>query len=183
MVPSGGSAGSAPRPLIDDDVNMQDARQDKGVRLAGEMDHLLRNSKKSKIDLQESNLGSVDVVMDTPPEKQIALVDSLRGFDMGLHEEPMDNNEAVAAGSMATNSNEPRSNFRDSLIGVDGGRAYKNEFVNDLVSDDDEPDEEEDEECPVIRAAKAEKIEMRRLWRQTLIIKVMGRIVGYSYLL
>lgn len=53
----------------------------------------------------------------------------------------------------------------------------------DLVSDDEaEPDDDVDPTCPVIRLTKEEKIRLRSKWKQTLIVKVMGRSVGYGYL-
>ncbi|XP_031124327.1 uncharacterized protein LOC116027041 [Ipomoea triloba] len=55
----------------------------------------------------------------------------------------------------------------------------------DLVSDDEEEDGDTDVDggCPVIRLTKEEKVRLRAKWRQSLIVKVMGRNVGYTYLL
>ncbi|XP_031120937.1 uncharacterized protein LOC116024177 [Ipomoea triloba] len=48
----------------------------------------------------------------------------------------------------------------------------------DLVSDD-----EVDKSCPIIRLTREEKVRLRSKWKQTLIVKVLGRNVGYGYLL
>lgn len=54
----------------------------------------------------------------------------------------------------------------------------------DMVSDDEvEGDDDIDPNCPVIRLTKAEKVRLQSKWKQTLIVKVMGRSVGYGYLL
>lgn len=71
--------------------------------------------------------------------------------------------------------------FRKSFLGENIYKTPQNESVEEIVSDYDEQDEEEDEKCLVIRITREEKIRMRRLWRQTLIIKEMGRTIGYTY--
>ncbi|XP_031124226.1 uncharacterized protein LOC116026940 [Ipomoea triloba] len=54
----------------------------------------------------------------------------------------------------------------------------------DLVSDDEEEaDDDVDPHCPIIRVTREEKVRLRSKWKQTLIVKVMGRNVGYGYLL
>lgn len=52
----------------------------------------------------------------------------------------------------------------------------------DAVSDDEDMSEEDDHECPVVKLSKEEKIQLRKPWRQSLIVKVLGRRVGYTYL-
>ncbi|XP_031119048.1 uncharacterized protein LOC116022464 [Ipomoea triloba] len=53
-----------------------------------------------------------------------------------------------------------------------------------MVSDDEEiGDERADPNCPIIRVSKEEKERLRRPWRRTLIIKLLGRKVGYSFLM
>ncbi|XVF70165.1 hypothetical protein PTKIN_Ptkin11bG0139400 [Pterospermum kingtungense] len=70
--------------------------------------------------------------------------------------------------------------FKDTLMGKASERLnLKDEgFISD---DDDLCDEEEEEDSPNI-LSKKEKARLRRPWRQTLIIKLMGRSVGYTYL-
>lgn len=56
--------------------------------------------------------------------------------------------------------------------------------VADYTSDDDAIiQEEEEEDCPTIALTREEKARLRQSWRLTLIIKVLGRKVGYVYLL
>lgn len=64
-------------------------------------------------------------------------------------------------------------------------RETDNPFEMDAVSDDEENEvrNEDDVICPVIKLTKEDKKWLRGLWKQTLIIKVMGRKVGYAYLL
>jgi hypothetical protein len=54
---------------------------------------------------------------------------------------------------------------------------------HEYISDDEEV-EKGDEECPLIMlSAEGKKKRIREPWRQTLIIKVMGRKIGYIYLM
>ncbi|XP_011048782.1 PREDICTED: uncharacterized protein LOC105142718 [Populus euphratica] len=51
----------------------------------------------------------------------------------------------------------------------------------DYIFDDDEVNGEDD--CPLIKLSLDGKQRIRKPWRQTLIIKVMGKRIGYNYLL
>lgn len=68
------------------------------------------------------------------------------------------------------------------------GRVYlmglgESEDLDDgLISDDDVIEESEDASWFGIGMTKEEKIEARRLWRNSLIVKVIGRSVGYHHL-
>jgi hypothetical protein len=56
---------------------------------------------------------------------------------------------------------------------------------HEYISDDEEV-EKGDEECPLIKLSAEERKKKKRIrepWRQTLIIKVMGRKIGYIYLM
>ena len=81
--------------------------------------------------------------------------------------------------------------------GTTGGNSYVeslmgNSFVepeidenmqaNECISEDDEDDCEEDD-CPLIKLSAEEKKRIRKPWQQTLIIKLMGRKVGYMFLI
>ena len=57
---------------------------------------------------------------------------------------------------------------------------------DELYTDDDEEDdveEEMDAECPSISLTKKENERIRRTWKRTLIIKLLGRNIGYHLLL
>ncbi|XP_031127559.1 uncharacterized protein LOC116029652 [Ipomoea triloba] len=54
---------------------------------------------------------------------------------------------------------------------------------DDLNAEEVPDDEDDDPTCPTVRLSVREKEQIREPWRQTLIIKVMGRRVGYAYLL
>ncbi|XP_019155204.1 PREDICTED: uncharacterized protein LOC109152077 [Ipomoea nil] len=56
------------------------------------------------------------------------------------------------------------------------------EGCEDDTSDDEGSEEQDDPECPRIRLSKEDKIRIRRPWRRTLIIQLMGRAIGYNYL-
>lgn len=68
--------------------------------------------------------------------------------------------------------------YKESLAGV----RFESQEENEVVSDDDDIDREEDPECPEVRLTKEEKIRLRKPWKCSLIIKVLGRKVGYTYL-
>jgi hypothetical protein len=80
--------------------------------------------------------------------------------------------------------------------GASGGVSYKDSLIGssylprvmcedaapeECISEDEEDEDEED--CPVIKLSAEEKKRIRSPWRQTLIVKVMGRRVGYMYLI
>ncbi|XVE88261.1 hypothetical protein DITRI_Ditri19aG0055600 [Diplodiscus trichospermus] len=58
-----------------------------------------------------------------------------------------------------------------------------NPEVNNQSQQEEFCADEEEEDCPTIRVAKAKKYRLRQPWRQTLIVKVMGRTIGYNSLL
>ncbi|XP_031095201.1 uncharacterized protein LOC115999492 [Ipomoea triloba] len=59
----------------------------------------------------------------------------------------------------------------------------ENAPIKEEVSDEEELDEaNSDPDCPTIIVTKAEKVRLRRPWRRSLILRVLGRSVGYSYL-
>lgn len=75
--------------------------------------------------------------------------------------------------------------FRDTLIGKNT-KGIQTEYVeeNEFISEDEGYGEEVEEEgCLVINISAEEKIRLRRPWRHTLIVKVMGWQIGYNYLL
>lgn len=52
----------------------------------------------------------------------------------------------------------------------------------EISNDETSNGEEDDPECPVIKYTKEDNEEMQKPWHRTLIIKVMGRRVEYTYL-
>jgi len=73
--------------------------------------------------------------------------------------------------------------YKDSLIGSSYLPRDMSEDASfkECISEDEEDEDEED--CPVIKLSVEEKKRIRFPWRQTLIVKVMGRRVGYMYLI
>ncbi|XP_019166933.1 PREDICTED: uncharacterized protein LOC109162703 [Ipomoea nil] len=71
-----------------------------------------------------------------------------------------------------------KPSFKETVTGV----TQESSEADDIDSDDDEVDMDEDPECPEITLTKADKIRMRKPWRQSLIVKVFGRKVGYTAL-
>jgi hypothetical protein len=70
--------------------------------------------------------------------------------------------------------------YKDSLVGdshTDQRMTCDNEY-DEYVSDDDD-----DDDCPLIQLSAEGKRRIREPWRQTLIVKLMGRRTGYSYLM
>lgn len=72
-------------------------------------------------------------------------------------------------------------NYKETLMGEREASLEKGDDF--LFEDDDFYEEEEDLEFPTIPMTRKDKIELCHRWHQTLIIKVMGRAVGYNYLL
>ncbi|XVE81851.1 hypothetical protein DITRI_Ditri15bG0099200 [Diplodiscus trichospermus] len=75
-----------------------------------------------------------------------------------------------------------KPSFKATLLGMDSANPFDNE--ENYVSDEEEilVDKEEDE-CPAIILSKSEKIRLRAPWKRTLTVKLLGRSVGYRYLL
>ena len=83
---------------------------------------------------------------------------------------------------MPTAEQRPAS-FRDKLLGRNTPHAQ--DEADDWISDDEEisHEEETDPDCPIVKLSKEEKARFRRPWKQTLIIKLLGRSIGYHLLL
>ena len=131
--------------------------KDTKVRSQEEVDLLEMSTKKTKTDLTGMDLDLVDLVKD-----------SLQT------DEPNDDQDV-----------QPKLTFKETLM---GGAGMREGFINvddeSFISDDEEMcEEEKEEDCPTIRLSKMEKARLRSPWRQTLIVKVLGRTVGYAYLL
>uniref|UniRef100_A0A6N2LWJ1 CCHC-type domain-containing protein n=1 Tax=Salix viminalis TaxID=40686 RepID=A0A6N2LWJ1_SALVM len=69
--------------------------------------------------------------------------------------------------------------YVDKLMGetVETKTMDEDTELNDCISEDDDDDSDE-EDCPVIKLTVEEKKRIRAPWKQTLIIKLMGRKVG-----
>ncbi|XP_019160758.1 PREDICTED: uncharacterized protein LOC109157313 [Ipomoea nil] len=77
----------------------------------------------------------------------------------------------------------PPGSYRQSLTGFLSRKITEPSPLDEDASDDDEPVENDDPDCPRILVTKEEKKRLRRLWRKTLIIHLLGRPVGYNLLL
>ncbi|XP_021611705.1 uncharacterized protein LOC110614472 [Manihot esculenta] len=79
--------------------------------------------------------------------------------------------------------------FRDMVVNG-GGDTRVSESIGipntDNATDvllDKENDEEKDELCPEIRLSREEKERLYKLWSRSLLIKLMGKTISYTYLL
>lgn len=132
-----------------------------------DQDTLERSTKKTKRlpSIKESD------VMEGIEEEGLAQTES-RDEDCEMENEVIrDNADKVIS-------------YKRILTGEEeGNRKEKSE--EDLVSDDESDDKEKegDVDCPAITLTKEEKVRLRKPWRQSLIIKVLGKKVGYAYLL
>ncbi|XP_031100770.1 uncharacterized protein LOC116004749 [Ipomoea triloba] len=93
--------------------------------------------------------------------------------------------EAVQPPANPTPENSTETLSFKQIVANETDTEAVNQNDLDLISDDEEkdPDEEVDGGCPVIRLTKEEKLRLRSKWKQTLIVKVLGRSIGYAYLL
>lgn len=135
------------------------------LRSREDLDLLERSTKKTKMD---QNSIMMDALVADGPVRTAE--EEKSGMEDEKAQESIPNN---------------RKSYRDML----SGRRWRQEEVDkqkatiDISDDDDSDGEGDDPECPAIKYTKTEKEEMRKPWSQTLIIKVMGRSVGYNYLL
>lgn len=152
------------------DVCMLKKGSAKGPRSEEETDQLQRSNKKSKRDVFDDNQESVEMVLETPADVY-------------------NRENVIVDGDQVDGRTEARPTFRDAMKGrrldQDPPRdSFANFYDEGTASDDDEVIlEEEDPLCPTIFLTKAEKIQLRSPWRRTLIIKVIGKSVGYNFLL
>ncbi|XP_019183629.1 PREDICTED: uncharacterized protein LOC109178450 [Ipomoea nil] len=80
----------------------------------------------------------------------------------------------------------PPLSYRDTVAGqiAETRIAPKGDHEGvDELSEDEDSDGEEDPLCPTIKLTKEEKEAIRAPWRNALIVKVWGKVVGYSLLL
>lgn len=137
-------------------------------RPSEDQDLLERSTKKTKVTLQGQEGESMDDV-EMEPAKQLMVTEKQETY-MGVAEvRPIEMGVAAS--------------YRAILTGTENGKE-REEAELEEVSDDEEDGPRRDEpDCPVIRLSRMEKARLRKPWRQSLIIKVMGRKVGYAYLL
>lgn len=135
-----------------------------------EKDQLVRSNKKPKRKINR-------LIFDKSPEGDL---------------QPMVTDDPV----LSANHNEippptspPHPSFRDMVRGLNPSSSPVSSFIpieeDDEVSDDDSIPENftEDERCPAILLSKAEKIRMRKPWKQALIIKLLDGKIGYMGLM
>ena len=102
-------------------------------------------------------------------------------------------NKKVKVGCAGTESSGPFENigdesprrkfsYRDMVMGEAsrGQEQYLSGLSDfeEVISDDDE----DDSECPTIKLSCDEKVRLRSTWARTLIIKLIGRAVGFKFL-
>ena len=74
----------------------------------------------------------------------------------------------------------PNPSFKDKLLSVQPLAGDQETMDWFLEEEDEDLEEEEDPCCPKLRLTREEKIRIRSSWRQTLIIKLLGRSIGYK---
>lgn len=126
---------------------------------------------------------------DSNPE--IAQKKSKTTASSSMEEVPknMENANFAPSENMDTTKNENQPNvgpisYKQALA----NESFENpsnpdEICSDSEDDFEEAEEDEDITCPNIRISEKEKLRLRSKWNQTLIVKVLGRNVGYSFLL
>ncbi|XVE81434.1 hypothetical protein DITRI_Ditri15bG0063100 [Diplodiscus trichospermus] len=125
-------------------------------------DLLERSTKKTKVTADGMVIKTVEVIMETLPMS----------------------GEADIQGTQVAGTSIPKMSFKDSLLSTQGTTANGYYHDDEFLSNNEEINKVgEEEDCPMIPLTKAEKARLRRPWHQTFIIKVMGRTVGYNYLL
>lgn len=143
-------------------------------RSSEDQDILERSTKKTKVtpgmeDYQAMN--GIEMEMHTEKEAWGALNNQRESHEV--------------QGQKTNNGSTPHDgSYRSILMGLDES-TQKDQKEEDLASDDekDDGDREGNGDCPFIELTKKDKVRLRSSWRKTLIVKVMGRRVGYAYLL
>lgn len=130
---------------------------------AEEADLLRRSKKKTKRNLADRENGPMEMEegeYDTP------------ATTMGSpgEEENVQINQAARI---------PAISFKRALTGL----KDRETFTDDVSDDEAGEQEDDDPDCPVIKLTREEKRRMRKRWENTLIVKVLGKVVGYNYML
>ncbi|XP_019186575.1 PREDICTED: uncharacterized protein LOC109181278 [Ipomoea nil] len=160
-------------------------------RSTEESDLLERSTKKPKrSDEGRAHLGMV-AVGDHALHADVEMVNETPLGEMAddrggslVHESEERASEAPASQRASTEMIAThRRSYADSVTGqnAEGGDTLEGGSEED--ADEISDDEDDDPLCPTIRLTKAEVAAIRAPWRKALIIKVMGRKVGYAYLL
>lgn len=136
---------------------------------------LERSVKKSKIRGVSPESNTMERGPETPMETSM----------MHQRQSP-GNRESMESHGETQNWSKP--SYSEMLAGFTGQRH--NEESRENLSKDNYPDsdddvyekEEDKEYCPLIVLTKEEKKNLRQKWRQSLIIKLWGRKIGYNFL-
>lgn len=141
-------------------------------------------------------LGLCEMVSDSPLEApvQVTTMGSEGIAVEEVHETPLVEEASLSSEGQSTNplmggkDRQPRS-YLDTVVGSGSGTTpflianLRDDEVGDGMEEEDPSVEDDDPTCPNIRLSAKEKEHIREPWRQMLIVKVMGRMVGYVYLL
>ncbi|XP_031101937.1 uncharacterized protein LOC116005840 [Ipomoea triloba] len=173
-------------------------------RYSEESDQLERSTRKRKVTddaagtasteptettpLEQLSPAEVEVVSETPLNDPTGTAMQIEG-DGGINHEAVADHATESPPQASIMDALPRS-YRDSVVGSGSGAApfllanlSDDEVEADPMGNEDLGLEDSDPLCPRIRFTAKEKDQIRAPWRQSLIIKVMGRRVGYAYLL
>ncbi|XP_031097076.1 uncharacterized protein LOC116001330 [Ipomoea triloba] len=130
---------------------------------AEEVDLLRRSKKKTKRGLAERDDATMEMEEDGRESQPI----------------DMDLNGKGPNGQTIQSVKGPARSFKGALTRL----KDRVTFTEDVFDDEAGEQEDDDPDCPVVKLTKEEKKRMRRRWENTLIIKVLGKVVGYNYLL
>ncbi|KAJ8751275.1 hypothetical protein K2173_016456 [Erythroxylum novogranatense] len=76
-----------------------------------------------------------------------------------------------------------KGSYRHSVTGFDSRLSLSGEALPEVVSEEDSNIEEADDpECPTAHITTTDKLRIRCVWANTLIVKMSGRRIGYRFL-
>ena len=79
--------------------------------------------------------------------------------------------------------NRKETSFRDMLMGrLDESMQEEDEEGNSEEDEKQTPEEDQEQDYSIIGVSKEEKQRIRRPWKKTLIIKLLGRNIGFHHL-
>lgn len=143
-------------------------KEKQSLRSPEDQDILERSTKKTKRS---------EAMMDSEDMEGVE-------SEIGLHHSRSDGSAVEYGDGACMEQEKTHASYKSMLTGREDGLKDSKE-EEDMASDDEQQDKERegDKDCPVITLTKKEKARQRRPWRQSLIIKIMGKTVGYAYLL
>ncbi|KAF7822535.1 receptor-like protein EIX1 [Senna tora] len=173
-----------------------------GKELSGEEADILERSNK-KIKMKEGMEENMEVIMPNEgegknPENPVVVDVNMDGVEEGMNgvqgADRITKQDRGPSNPSNVDSRTKRGSYRDSVLRFGGTNEDSstegqgdwndsfNEAMDELEDEDSQEGKEDDPTNPIIPTTKEERLEWAKPWKGSLIIKLMGRRVGFKFL-